>query len=154
MNFMNIICDKFSDMSCKDLRKEKKQLEVEIKRRQDKKISEINLEYKEKERIIRARFNEMATELGTAIPVEPEFSNDIVNELTNYFISFANEYHHNYRPFGSRYFPNIRERVINLVSILSHDKSHNLILALAMEVELEKLDNDRLSDISKVREVI
>lgn len=153
MNFMDIINNKFSKLSCDEIRKEKKELEKEIKKRQNKRIKEINLEYKEKERILRSRFDALASELGCTIPTEFKLTSYTKENLSSIFHDIGFRYYH--ESCGSvNLCKSINTTVINIMSSLSEEKEHNLLLYFAREVELNNLEYSRLSDISKVKEDI
>lgn len=151
MNLNFLSGNKLSEVSCDTLRKEKEQINAEIKRRQNIKIDEINERYKERKRYIVANFNDIAKQLGTAIPVGNELPDEIVSEISDKFIDISYRYHSDYAIYD--FIPSlVVNDLIRLVSILSEDKEHNLILMLAMNLELEKLEKSRLSDISKITE--
>jgi hypothetical protein len=150
---MNIINNRFSKLSCDEIRKEKKELEKEIKKRQDKRIEEINLEYKEKERILRSRFDVLASELGCIIPTEFKLTSCTRDILLDMFYGIGSRYYHGM--YGlSDLSEHIDVDIINIMLNLSKEKEYNLLLYLAREVELNNLEYSRLSDISKVKEDI
>ncbi len=151
MNFMNIINNRFSKLSCDEIRKEKKELEKEIKKRQDKRIEEINLEYKEKERILRFRFDALASELGCTIPTEFKLTSCTRDILSDIFYEIGSRYYHGLGRLSDK---RTDKDIINIISSLSKENKHNLLLYLAREVELNNLEYSRLSDISKVKEDI
>ena len=156
MNLNFLSGNKLSEVSCDTLRKEKEQINAEIKRRQNIKINEINERYKERKRYIVANFNDMAKRLGTAIPVGNELPDEIVSEMTKKLLemSLSCSYRYRYRDLNecNDSYIDINANILAFISILSEDKDHNLILMLAMNLELEKLEKSRLSDISKITE--
>ena len=154
MNLNFLSGNKLSEVSCDTLRKEKEQINAEIKRRQNMKINEINERYKERKRYIVANFNDMAKRLGTAIPVNNELPRKITSEMTKKLLEMSLSCSYRYRDLDecNDSYIDINANILAFISILSEDKDHNLILMLAMNLELEKLEKSRLSDISKITE--
>lgn len=148
------IFNKFSDRSCKDLLSERIQLDVELKKRKNQRVSEIDKEYKEKAREIRSKFNDVARMLGTAIPTTDYIDNATIDvqiqEAFSDFIQHCIHFHREYPHYPEMHLVGTSELMRNIIKAVSKDDQHNWILGFAMQVELEKLENERLAEISKI----
>lgn len=144
-----------STLSCEEIKQVKKQIENETKKRQDKKIKEINSYYKEKELDIKQHFNEIAFKLCTTCPTDFNLSRKTRTKLLDVFVSMSRKYNPEYGyPYEEEVSNTVENDIIWIMSVLSQESNYNMILGLAQKIELNNLEYSRLSDISKVKESI
>lgn len=143
--------NKFSgleNVNCKDLYQAKDTIEREIRNRIDIKVSNIQKEYAEKKKEIESKFHKIASDMGTELVSIDALSYSDKLSMICTFTSINNMTYN----MTSMYVDNCINFYANrFIEFIADRGSIGMILKIAMDVEIEKLDLERDIKIASIK---
>ena len=152
MTIIDIFDKTLQERSCDNLLEERKKLDREIKRRVDKKVSQIDAEYRNKSKQMRSDFYETMSKLGITIE---SWEEGLDSEKVESLVSLEMCEHPFYKRSYSKHDVYMVFMKNLLISFMNNGVlTDGMIFGLMLDAKLRKLDGERIEEIAKAEKAI